>query len=546
MPTLNWIGKDKVINHHMDVPYKVLEHSYGFDNGLQSETETKSGNKIIHGDNLEALKSLLPEYEGRIKCIYIDPPYNTGTENWVYNDNVNDPRLKKWLKKVVGTEGEDLSRHDKWCCMMYPRLVLLHKLLADDGAIFVSIDDNEQATLKLLMDEIWGTGNFIGKVSWFKKRKGSYLSKEFVSLTEYIYAYRKKKKLLLFGGKPNSEESQPLVKRTNATGELKFPAGAVKTKLKEGEYRAGKYGSGTSAVHLKTDITVAEGVITNEFIIEAPFIWSQSFLDNELQNETQLVINTLNLQPRAFRNSDDKHKGFPSFLDGREFSATTDDAYETLRELFGTDRIFDYSKPYQLVSYLINSITYFDNEAIVLDSFAGSGTTGHAVLDLNKKDEGKRKFILVQVDETDKNGAFNNIAETTTAERVRRVIKGGITGGFDFYELGEPLFNEDGGFNESVGVEKIRNYIFYTETQKALESGASEDNHYFLDKINETAYYFHYETGGVTTLNHQFLSTIKTRAEQYVIYADKCLLTKDFMTRNNIVFKKIPRDITRF
>ena len=125
MPTLHWIGKDKVINHHLDVPYKVLEHKYGFDNGKQDETETGSGNKIIHGDNLEALKSLLPEYEGQIKCIYIDPPYNTGNENWVYNDNVNDPKIKKWLHEVVGKEGEDFTRHDKWLCMMYPRLKLL-------------------------------------------------------------------------------------------------------------------------------------------------------------------------------------------------------------------------------------------------------------------------------------------------------------------------------------------------------------------------------------------------------------------------------------
>jgi adenine-specific DNA-methyltransferase len=143
MPTLHWIGKDKVINHHMDVPFKVLEHSYGFDNGTQTEQETNSGNKIIHGDNLEALKSLLPEYEGRIDGIYIDPPYNTGNEGWVYNDNVNDPKINKWLGQVVGKEAEDLTRHDKWLCMMYPRIKLLHKLLSDDGVIFISVDFTE-------------------------------------------------------------------------------------------------------------------------------------------------------------------------------------------------------------------------------------------------------------------------------------------------------------------------------------------------------------------------------------------------------------------
>ena len=176
MPTLNWIGKEKVINHHRDVPFKILEHKYSFsaENG-DSEEPVNSGNKIIHGDNLEALKSLLPKYEGKIKCIYIDPPYNTGNENWVYNDNVNHPKIKKWLEATLkarenGKQAaigiDDLARHDKWLCMMYPRLQLLHKLLAKDGAIFISIDDNEQANLKLICDEIFGSGNFITDLIW--------------------------------------------------------------------------------------------------------------------------------------------------------------------------------------------------------------------------------------------------------------------------------------------------------------------------------------------------------------------------------------------
>ena len=143
MPTLEWIGKDKVVNHHLEVPYRVLEEQYTY-NAEESE------NMIIRGDNLESLKALLPRYEGKVKCIYIDPPYNTGNEGWVYNDNVNDPRIKKWLGEVVGKEGEDLSRHDKWLCMMYPRLKLLHRLLAEEGVIFISIDDTEFSYLRLI------------------------------------------------------------------------------------------------------------------------------------------------------------------------------------------------------------------------------------------------------------------------------------------------------------------------------------------------------------------------------------------------------------
>lgn len=137
MPRLEWVGKDKVINHHHEVPYKVLDYKYSYNINGESNKKEDSDNMIIKGDNLEALKTLLPQYEGRIKCIYIDPPYNTGNEKWCYNDNVNDPRIKRWLGEVVGKEGEDLSRHDKWLCMMYPRLKLLYKLLADDGVLML-------------------------------------------------------------------------------------------------------------------------------------------------------------------------------------------------------------------------------------------------------------------------------------------------------------------------------------------------------------------------------------------------------------------------
>ena len=158
MPTLDWIGKKKVVNHHLDVPFKVLENKYTYS---ADNKATTSQNKIIHGDNLEALKSLLPEYEGRIDCIYIDPPYNTGNEGWIYNDNVNDPRIKKWLGEVVGKESEDFTRHDKWLCMMYPRLKLLQKLLSEDGKLVISISFHELHNLLLLLKELFSTKQII-------------------------------------------------------------------------------------------------------------------------------------------------------------------------------------------------------------------------------------------------------------------------------------------------------------------------------------------------------------------------------------------------
>lgn len=155
MPTLNWMGKERVVNHHRDVPYRVLERIP--EKGVLDSHGSDCGNMIIHGDNLEALKSLLPEYEGKVDCIYIDPPYNTGNEGWVYNDNVNDPRIKKWLGQVVGKEGEDFSRHDKWLCMMYPRLQLLRKLLAPEGCMAISISMHEVNNLAIMCREIFAT-----------------------------------------------------------------------------------------------------------------------------------------------------------------------------------------------------------------------------------------------------------------------------------------------------------------------------------------------------------------------------------------------------
>ncbi len=205
MPTLNWIGKEKVVNHHLDVPYLTLDRQYSYDENGRHENDNGSENMIIHGDNLTALKSLLPRYEGRIKCIYIDPPYNTGNEKWVYNDNVNSPVIKRWIGEVVGAEGEDLSRHDKWLCMMYPRLKLLHKLLADDGAIFISIDDNEQANLKLICDEIFGKQNFVANIIWKKKTNGNNMG-NIPAVHDFVIVYCKNMSTLSPFSIPLSEE----------------------------------------------------------------------------------------------------------------------------------------------------------------------------------------------------------------------------------------------------------------------------------------------------------------------------------------------------
>jgi adenine-specific DNA-methyltransferase len=181
MPTLNWIGKDAVVNHHHQVPFHLLKDVPDLACG-----EPGDGNLIVQGDNLVALKALLPYYAGQVKCIYIDPPYNTGNENWVYNDNVNSPVIREWLGKVVGKEGETLDRHDRWLCMMYPRLALLRQFLREDGIIVVNLDDTEAAFCRLLLDEIFGTTNCLAIVAWEKRYTRSNNAKMFYSEGYFI------------------------------------------------------------------------------------------------------------------------------------------------------------------------------------------------------------------------------------------------------------------------------------------------------------------------------------------------------------------------
>ena len=560
MPTLHWIGKDKVINHHMDVPFKVLEHAYGFDNGTQTDQETNSGNKIIHGDNLEALKALLPEYEGRIKCIYIDPPYNTGNEGWVYNDNVNDPKIKKWLGQVVGKESEDLSRHDKWLCMMYPRLKLLHKLLSDDGVIFISIDDNEQANLKLICDEIFGSSNLITPIYTQVRFAGKTLVEDadIQKLIEITYVYKKK-------------STTKLVKETAKYDFEKFKYRVIE----KGEPTTITLGDKRVDIFEKDNYEIVEEEPSLNHLKE---IWATGkildgnssgrfFRDYLIGREKEDGLGTLY---KVYGIGEDQ---FPyryftgpkkaTATKGKYFQGVPNDVlsnsenkekflpipnFENYAEDFGNIRhegSMDFrsgKKPTVLLQKLINYIIPKDTNAIVLDCFAGSGSTAHAVLNLNKLDSGKRKFITIEM---------MDYAETTTAQRIKNVIQGygtteGTGGSFDFYELGQPMFLVGGNLNELVGVEKIRQYVYYTETKSPLMQTSHKDNKHFLGKHNDTAYYFHYEQDEVTTLDHTFLATMKTKAEQYVIYADNCLLTKDFMTKHNIIFKKIPRDITRF
>ena len=547
MPTLHWIGKDKVVNHHQEVPYRVLEHRYGFRDGKQSEEETGSGNLIIHGDNLLALKALLPKYQGRVNCIYIDPPYNTGNEKWVYNDNVNEPHIKKWLGEVVGTEGEDLSRHDKWLCMMYPRMVLLHKLLSEKGVIFISIDDNEFAHLKLLCDEILGNKNFVCSFVW-QKKTGAADARGIATITENILCYCKDIQLVSSLFRNNDAAFD--IRRYRYKDEFYAERGAF-------YYDTLDRGSIRYSDTLNYPITAPNGDIIypngrKEFANDGwTWKWSKEKVEWGLKNgfimisESTKSKNGWVVKYKIYLNVDNEGNKINKSVPFKNLitDVLNADAASLMKQLFST-KVFDYSKPVELISFLLSTIQLSDS-SIILDSFAGSGTTGHAVLNYNK-DGNNCKFILVEMED---------YAESVTAERIRRVINGygegnkaveGTGGAFDYYEWGEPLFREDGNLNEAVGEDKIREYIFFSETQQNLSERNPKDK-YFLGNVFDTAYYFYYEPEALTTLNHETLRQIvKQRAEQYIIYADVCTLTEEEMHLLGVIFKKIPRDIKRF
>lgn len=368
-----------------------------------------SENIYISGDNLDGLKHLLKSYSKSVKCIYIDPPYNTGSDGFVYKDNFNftvDELQDKLsvdetqAKRILDLTKRNSASHSAWLMFMHARLQLAKDLLKDDGVIFISIDDNEQANLKLLCDDVFGEENFVGCISWLKKRKGSFLSKKMISVTEYILVYSKTQNIKLFGGKPNEDESQPIIKRTNLVGILKFPANIVSTKLKNAVYRKGIYGNGTSSVELLEDTEVENGVFKEEVILKGPFTWSQKNLDEELIKGSKIIINAISFQVRVFKiQEEDASKGLPSVIIGTTMSATNEDGYEELIDLFGLEKILDYPKPVGLLKYLITAGTYFDKDSIILDFFSGSATTADAVLQLNADDEGNRKFISVQLPE---------------------------------------------------------------------------------------------------------------------------------------------------
>ena len=452
MPTLNWIGKEAVINHHDEVPIHTLTLDRDRSLGYANEP-LGTGNLLVEGDNLTALKALLPYYAGKVKCIFIDPPYNTGNESWIYNDNVNNPTIQKWLGKTVGSLAVDLSRHDKWLCMMYPRLCLLHQLLREDGVIFISIDDNEVHHLRMLMDEIFGEKNFFAILTRRAMHTVRNSSKDFNHNADYTLVYAKEKSWF---GEDKSRYIRYITDKS-----MKYPH--------DDNDGRGKY---------KLDPLSARNYYTPyTFTFENGVVWSPpsgrypSYSQDTLRNmEREGRIDFSGNEPRAKRYLSEVQEGQPPdvFL-SPEIVGFNKDGTSELRNIFGEGGVFPQPKPVKFIKFLLELLR--SKDAIILDSFAGSGTTGHAVLAQNREDGGNRQFILVELE--------SQIAQEITAVRLQRVIEGyaseqegslqRLFGSdketFAYYHVGETFLER-----QEIPFHEMAQYLFFKETGSPIET----------------------------------------------------------------------------
>lgn len=471
MPTLQFKGKTFVQNHHLAVKYHQLVSKKELS---LTDKVSLHDNLIIRGDNLKALKALLPTYSGKIKCIYIDPPYNTGNEKWVYNDNVNSPMIKEWLGQVV--DKEDLTRHDKWLCMMMPRLKLLRELLSEDGAIFISIDDDEQHRLRMLCDEIFGAENFIANIIWNKNYASKNDAKYFSDSHDFIICYAKNKingenktgwlRNLL----PRTEKQDALYKFDSKDGMGFWRPDNLTVKTYSEEYDYPIINPNTEKEY---NPTKGRCWITNIATMQKWIEENRVFFGKDGKGAPQLK-----------RYANEVQQGIvPMTIWGYDEVGHTDESRKELKEIFSeSDTPFSTPKPSRLLKRIIQ-LTSDKKNFVVLDSFAGSGTTAHAVLELNKEDGGDRKFILVEQED---------YANTITAERVRRVINGvktaktdnlknGLGGTFSYFELGETIEMESLLKGENLpSFTEFARYLFYTATGEEFNEKFIDENSGFI------------------------------------------------------------------
>jgi len=520
MPTLDWIGKEAVINHHNEVEFRLLEHDSKLSHG-----EPNTGNMIIEGDNLEALKALLPYYKGKVKCIYIDPPYNTGNEKWIYNDNVNSPQMKEWLGKVVDID--DLSRHDKWLCLMYPRLILLKEFLSIDGSIWVSIDDSEMHNMRTLLDDIFGRNNFIASNIW-QKRYSRENREAIGDVHEYVLTYspNPKKFKEIRNKVPPTEKQTKIYKNPNND-----PKGRWRPiPMNAQGYRTNQmYGieDPSGNIHLPP-----EGRCWS--MIESEY--------KKLLNDGKIYFGKdNNSQPNVIRYLSEV-KGFvPWTWWPNEEVGHTDEAKKEMHSIFGKENVFDTPKPERLIQRILNIAT--NEEDLVMDSFLGSGTTAAVAHKM------RRKYIGVEMEKH---------AETHCALRLKKVIEGepsGISkvvnwkrgGGFDYYRLGETVFASDGKIRGSIKFKNLARHVFYSALNVPLDDDKKLGKTPLIGEHNGTAVYLLYNgilkdksANGGNALTRNVLANLPVYDGPKIIFCTSCRLSSETLRKNQITFKQIP------
>ncbi len=568
MTELAWVGKKAVENHHREVPYRLLKCDPSLSVG-----DPEDGNLLVEGDNLEALKALLPFYRGQVKCIYIDPPYNTGQDErdsegrrtgWIYSDNLNSPEIREWLGRVVGSEADDLSRHDKWLCMMYPRLSLLKDFLRLDGALFASIDENEYANLRALLDEIFGIRNRVGTIVWKNATDNNPTN---ISLEhEYVLCYARDKAHLPAEWKSETLAVKQRLLKVSQDFLDSFPDSADRqraysTWLRDNKaylwplqdykfiddggvftgmravHNPGKEGYRYDVIHPRTGKPCAQPLMGYRFPEETM---------KRLLGEGRIIF------------GEDESKIVELKVYVKEYRAKLSSVFELdgrvgtneLKEIFPENRRpFDFPKPTALIEELISFTSTEDD--LILDSFAGSGTTGHAVLKLNKADGKRRRFILVEMKP--------EISREITAERVKRVAEGyvnakgdrieGLGGGFRYCRLGDGLFSSDGQITDSVSFADLARHVFFVTTGQPSQNGGKKSSP-FIGAHGETAVYLLYNgilgdrrPGSGNVLTGRVLAELPEHSGRRVVFGEATTLSRARLRRENVEFRQIPYDV---
>ena len=589
MPTLDWIGKDAVIGHHRRVPYRLLQ-----DVPEGGAGDLDAGNLIVEGDNLEALKALLPRYAGRVDCVYIDPPYNTGNEGWAYNDNVNSPQIRAWLGEVV--DSDKLSRHDRWLCMMYPRLALLRELLAETGSIWISLDDNENHHARVVLDDVFGAANFVANVVWQKKFAPANDATHLSASHDHVLVYAKRKQLW----RPNKIEKDERSLRS-----YKNPDSDPRGRWMSGDYTCNKNADERPNLYYSvTNPTTGEEVWPDRVAV-----WRYSeerHAQNVEEGRLWWGADGTNSVPRYKRFLSEVDTGVvPQTVWLWREAGHTQDAAKEQREIL-PDAPFDTPKPTSLIQRIVHVATGPD--ALVLDAFAGSGTTAHAVLKQNALDGGRRRFVLVEMEP--------EVARPVTAERVRRAVEGysftgshreellrekvtltklrkadallakgealaaeqanrfdavkqtvkdgyfvvtgerretkrvdGLGSGFRYATLGPTLLDESGGLNPAVSYDDLAALVFYLATGRPLpDAGGAAP---FLGAAEGVGVYL---LGGAAgdgapaaldgdVLTRGLLAALPAHDGPRVVYGAATAVSAARLAAANVEFRQIPYDL---